>query len=135
MEEDEIQWKCDDAHCRIGLTRKVAKVFAKLDAKIRASLLRWMGHFAKEGGTNLPPERFKFERRVQIGNDAHGIFVFKEWQTRLYGGYLPDASPKAFLITEIDDAKKQNKADQTIFDRAAKILQQHAASARGEKKK
>jgi hypothetical protein len=133
--EDDIRWQCEGAHCRVGLTRKVSKTFERLDAKIRAGLSRWMGIFAKEGGTNIPPERFKYERRVKGMDEDIAVYVFKEWQTRLYGAYVTDEKPTSFLVTEIDDAKKQNKADPACIERAARVIGQHIAVARKKRER
>ena len=83
-------------------------------------MTRWMRHLSDEGGADIPPERFKFETRVKVRGTSIAIYTFKEWQTRLYGGY--DGTSSLFWLTVIDTKKKQNKANPACLERAAKLL-------------
>lgn len=51
--------------------------------------------------------------------------ALRESQVRLYGGYVLGMAPPTILFTEIDNAKKQDRADQAALTRAAKYLVVH----------
>jgi hypothetical protein len=127
-----------EVHCyepgfalRVAFTTKVTKVFVGLDAKVRAPLKRWLEIMAKEGTGNIPRDVLKFERRFICGRRRVNIAVFalRQWQTRMYGGIVPGMNPPTFLFTEIDDSKKQNKADPTALERSAERIAEHCPNS------
>ncbi|MEY2929895.1 MAG: hypothetical protein RL033_644 [Pseudomonadota bacterium] len=96
---------------------RVKREYDKLDARTRAGLVRKMNTWAKE--QPLPDTHFKFEWRVPVDGKAIGVYAFKDNQARLYGATFPLNGKETFICSEIDSAKKQNKADQEKLKRAA----------------
>lgn len=71
-------------------------------------------------GHDLPPTMFRFESREPRGDGKEvGVFAFKAYHVRVYGVLVPDGEKSAFVCSEIDTAKKQDKADQAKLTRAA----------------
>jgi hypothetical protein len=103
------------------------RVFGRVDARSRAPLNRWLKHIAQEGVTNIPLVRLRFEQRLRIPGTSVDVPVWalREFQTRLYGGPVQGMQPPTYLFTEIDDAKKQDKADRSKLQRAAELLYEH----------
>jgi hypothetical protein len=103
---------------------KVAKLFQKCKPEARASILETMALYAKEGPSNITEKQFKSEKRFSVGNAGKNVMIsaFKGWQVRLYGAVVKLGGKATFLCAEIDDAKKQDKADQDTLKRAAKNL-------------
>lgn len=99
----------------------VWKEFSKADAAARATIVKIMELYSKDGPDDLLDKHFKFEGRHSVG-DKNGskvrIEAFKAWQVRVYGGHIG----KRFICSEIDTSKKQDKADQLTLARAAKNL-------------
>lgn len=124
---NEIGGTCKGAVFTVALTVKVSKLFGRLGARERAGLDRWMKILANSGKNNIPTERLRFEERFPIGRsgDEVAVFALKDFQTRLYGGPVQGMQPPTYLFTEIDVAKKQDKADRTKLQRAAELLYEH----------
>lgn len=70
------------------------------------------------GHIGMPPQKFRSEGR----GDADGVLLwaFKVWQFRLYGFIKKLEGKETFIGVDFDDAKKQNKADQDLLNRAQK---------------
>ncbi|WP_370197521.1 hypothetical protein [Roseibium sp.] len=114
----EIVQICKDSYCEICMLKKLERTFKKLDVKERARLLKWMKSYAKDGAKYLDDQKFKGEGRFPSGlpsGEKYTVYAFKAWKIRLYGCF----EGKRFLITEIDPAKKQNKADPQKLKNAA----------------
>jgi hypothetical protein len=124
---NEIHIECAGAVLRVALTLRVATGLSRVAVKQRAALDRWIGIIASHGLTNIPKERWRFEERFRVGLRATpvGVFALKEWQTRLYGGQVQGMQPPTLLFTEIDGAKKKDKADRAALERAAALLYEH----------
>ena len=111
--------------CLVAMLTKVAKTFESLDADKRAALLETMSIYANEGSRNIPKTQFTFEARLSTGGHNAkqvAICAFKAWKVRLYGADVRVEQKPAFMCSEIDVAKKQNKGDQDMMARAAKKL-------------
>jgi hypothetical protein len=125
MAFDDLSYVDCGASFDIALLTRVGRVFVKLPANARAALLRIMEIFAEEGPNNLPITQFRPEERLPVG-DVRGtrllICAFKAWQIRVYGAVLAIDGKPTFLASEIDDSKKQDKADRGCLLRAARNL-------------
>lgn len=82
---------------------------------------------AAESGFNVVMDSgaLKFEGRYhggQAGGAKVPIYVFKRDQYRAYGGFITYGDRKCFAVVVVDEAKKQDKADDAILARAAKAL-------------
>ena len=107
----------------IYMTREVFETYDELDAKWRARCEKIMEFYARHGPEDLSKEKFRSEHRYHTGGKSGKesmIYAFKAYQVRLYGGKIPDVD--CFVCTEIDPAKKQDKADKTRLRRAARKL-------------
>ena len=104
--------------CEVRITQKMKSAFSQIDARDRARLKVWMRSYADDGPKNLDDQKFKFEGRHASGaaTGKLAVYTFKSRQVRMYGCHFDNQ----FLITEIDAAKKQNKADQQKLENAAK---------------
>ena len=115
----------------VALISKVSRIFVKLPPNARAALLRTMEIFANDGTKNLPITQFRPEDRIPIG-DARGtrvlVCAFKAWQVRLYGGVVTIDRKPTFIGSEIDDSKKQDKADRGCLVRAARNLRPYSGT-------
>jgi hypothetical protein len=106
----------------VVVVQSVARVFQKLAADRRAALKRVMEIFAREGPKDLPPTQYRFEGRHPSGSPKvpeMAVYAFKAWQTRVYGSVV-QLKKSTFIGTEIDDSKKQDKADPECLKRAAR---------------
>ncbi|WP_141402124.1 hypothetical protein [Rhizobium subbaraonis] len=106
----------------VYMTRAVAKRFEKVDVKARARCLQWMKRFADDGHEFLDETKLKHEGRHSTGDKSGtkvAVWAFKAWQLRIYGGLVGE---KTFICTEIDDSKKRDAADQSLFGAAARKL-------------
>lgn len=104
------------------MTRKVHKVYLKADAQQRARCEKWMRFFADDGHENLDDKKLKYEGKFPAGKPGGtdlGIWAFKAWQLRVYGGVV---NGNHFIATEVDIAKKQDAADQAALKGAARKL-------------
>lgn len=112
----------DDSECvpfvgagdgNVVIRRDVLRAFEKLPEQTQGRFKRIMEMWCN--GHNLSKEMMNTsEGRSKIKNRM--IKAFKAFKIRLYGF----SSNHCFTIVEIDDAKKQNKSDPRIIDRAKK---------------
>ncbi|CAN5498846.1 hypothetical protein BH10PSE7_BH10PSE7_44670 [soil metagenome] len=72
-------------------------------------------------GNALPIEDFRKEPGVK-----GTVWAFKAPQWRLYGGILTIGGIKTFVGVRVDPAKKQQKADQALLNKAADDLSELA---------
>lgn len=110
---------CAGKKFSVWMTPKVLKAFKKLNSDARARLRKWMEFYADDGQEFLDSTKFIHEGRFKTGAPDGGdvpIYAFKAWQVRLYGTIVDGTH---FVITEIDPAKKQNKANKTKLESAA----------------
>lgn len=107
----------------IYMTREVWETYDKLDASWRARCEKNMEFYRRDGPVNLSPDKFRNEGRHHTGGKSGKeimIYAFKAYQVRVYGGKIPNVD--CFICTEIDPAKKQDKADVAKLRRAAQKL-------------
>ena len=108
---------------KIYMTREVFETYDKLEAKWRARCEKNMEFYGRHGPQNLSKDKFRSEDRFHTGGRSGKeimIYAFKAYQVRLYGGKIPNVN--CFICTEIDPAKKQDKADEDKLKRAARKL-------------
>lgn len=82
-----------------------------------------MEFYGRDGPMNLTPDKFRNEGRFHTGGKRGKMIMisaFKASQVRVYGGKIPKVD--CFICTEIDPAKKQDKADEAKLRRAARKL-------------
>ncbi len=123
-------------HGSIAFKDKEWKAFQKdVIPQTRAKLEVTMKAWTKDGPANLPPQKFTFELQYEKGGKNARIDAFKGWQVRIYGTTMQVDAKPMFLVTGIDVAKKQDKADPAKLnaagDAAHNIL--HASSNRQKK--
>lgn len=107
--------------CEVVMVPKVADFFECVDARPRASLLRYMRELSS-GRRDFPVTQFNHEGFHRIGNGSIvAVWALKSSQIRLYGCYTTVAGQSVFICTECD-TKKKNRADPAILGRAAKGL-------------
>lgn len=122
---DDLIEVCAGKRYKIAMERHVAKQFKKADIKEQARCLKWMKFFADDGFDFLDNEKLKSEGRFATGNKAGTrvtVWAFKAWQLRVYGGLVGDI----FVATGIDTSKKQNAADRSALEGAARRLDDYA---------
>ncbi|GHH16152.1 hypothetical protein GCM10008023_19830 [Sphingomonas glacialis] len=97
-------------------------------AKLQVTMTAW----TKTGPKDLPPQKFTFEIQYEKNGKNARIDAFKGWQVRLYGTTMQVDQKPMFIVTGIDVAKKQNKADPKKLDAAGKAAHDiiHASSDR-----
>lgn len=124
-ERDELVDFAEGRYAPVSLIARVAKQFAKAEARDRARIQNIMKMFSADGNSKLTKEQFRWEGRFHVG-DKKGSHVqigaFKSRQVRIYGGYVE--AIRKFVCSEIDLKKKRNKADQDKLRRAAQNLAQ-----------
>src|SRR5262245_41562494 len=93
-----------------------------LDEKRKARLRFIMEKAADHGPERLPPEQFKPEERLSIG-DKKGtkveVYAFKVHQYRVYACQTSYRGKRTLVCTDVDESKKQDKANRSILIRAA----------------
>lgn len=88
----------------------------------KATCQRHMKNFAAEGGRIIRnAEHFKNQGKFSVGNAGEKvtIWVFKAFQLRVYGGFVPGT--KDFVCTRFE-RKKSNKAKSSVLEAAAKAV-------------
>jgi hypothetical protein len=84
-------------------------------------------------GHDLPNDHLKYESRQSDGQGNQvAIFAFRALQARVYGAKLEVDGQEVFVCSEIDPAKKQQRADQAKLGRAAVKFGQIRDELRGE---
>jgi hypothetical protein len=93
--------------------------FESLEDAKKARLVRIMELWCDNH--RLTPEQFNAnEGREQKGNINIRIQAFKAYKVRLYGSVTHIDGCKTFVISTVDAAKKQDKADVRMLERAKK---------------
>lgn len=106
---------------RVKLTVEASADFDRVEERRRTKLETHFENFGKPG-TTLPEEAFVSEGRFPTGRSdirEVQVFVFKAFQTRLYGVRLHIDNCDTFIGFEMDK-KKRNRADQKLLKRVAK---------------
>lgn len=107
---------------KLSLTKAVSKRLAKADARFRVRIGKWMESYSEDGRMYLDDTKMKKEGDFPVGRPGVpdvGIYAFKAYQLRVYGGVVDG---NHFIATEIELAKKKDQADQKKLARAAKKL-------------
>ncbi len=121
---DKLVPACEGKRFTVSMTVEVAKSFSKVAAKERARCLEWIRRYADDGHELLDSTKLRNEGKFALGDKAGthvSVLAFKAWQVRLYGGVVDGSH---FVVTEIDAAKKTDKADRPMLERAARKLAQ-----------
>ena len=96
----------------------------KAPAKDRRRIERMMKQLAKEGAELLDNDHLKFEGRFPSGlpdGSQIAVYVFRSYQTRVYGGWVELEGVRMFVCPEMDK-KKTGSADQEMLKRTARKL-------------
>jgi hypothetical protein len=108
-----------------AIVRALPEVCASIDQleeKRKSRLLAIMQKAADFGPHKLPGEQFASEERLTIG-DKRGtqvqVYAFKIFKYRVYACEKHHAGKRTFICTEVDESKKQDKADRSKLKRAA----------------
>lgn len=126
MSKRELKLVSQGEHCSVFWTHTVEKELKRLgkDPNKRKEITRCENHmrkFAEDGRSYLNDQKFKNEGHFSVGYQGGGrvaIYAFKAYQLRIYGGYVHGD----FVCTDVDPAKKQNKANRSLLARAAQRL-------------
>jgi len=105
------------------MLERVKKEYEKLELVTRAGLKSKMKSWVDE--RQQPETHFKWECRVPMDGKSIAVCVFKDGQARLYGASFMLDGKETFICSEIDPAKKRNKADQEKLKRAAQKLREY----------
>ncbi len=123
MKIDDLEYVENGPKGAVALTKPVAAAFEDVNPRARARILRGMQNFSELGpGRHLNQEVFRHEARLKLGHKQVAIFAFKGWQVRIYGGIEQINGKPTFVGTEIDESKKQYKANRNLLQRAASKL-------------
>lgn len=108
--------------CNIVALPDVNAAIERLDDQRRRRLRFIMEKATEFGPRNMPPDQFKSEGRFPIG-DRQGtqvmVFAFKVWQFRVYAAEKHIGGKRTFVCTEVDVAKKKDRADRALLGKAA----------------
>lgn len=106
---------------RVVVREKLKKVQAKVDDQHRLTIRNWMRFWVNDGPQDIPPEKFKFQQRFnQNGFKPVVISAFKSYQARYYGFSRVVDGKMTFFVTAIDPAKKDDKANDEVLERASR---------------
>lgn len=101
----------------VAIQKSVKKEFDALPEDVRCRFIRIMQLWTDKMA--LTQEQFNGnEGRAQRGDLNVMVQAFKAFKVRLYGFVTEVGDRRSFLITALDPAKKQNKADPRILSRA-----------------
>ena len=103
----------------VVIAERQLKNWGKVSLQDRSSLTQRMRLWC-QGDDYVTPEMLKFERRVS----GVALFVFKPprgGQGRVYGTQVTLVEKRVFVVGAVD-VKKQNKADDQMFKRAADFI-------------
>jgi hypothetical protein len=107
---------------RVAMLANVVREFEKLEARVKSALQRQMHNYAHDH--RLPDTQYKLEERVDVGHGTRiGIWAFKSRHVRVYGAEVPLGGATVFICSEIDTAKKRQKANPGYIQRAARNIQ------------
>ena len=122
-------------HGSIAFKDKEWKEFLNVIPQTRAKLEVTMTAWTKSGPINLPPQKFTFETQYEKAGKNARIDAFKGWQVRIYGTTMQVNQKPMFLVTGIDVAKKQDKADPNKLSSAGSAAYNliHASTDRQKK--
>lgn len=116
----ELRTVCSGTKRCVRMTDRVHKEYERLDVRTKAGLKAKMDAWVE--GRQLSDKHYKWESRESCSGRSVPIYAFKEWQTRVYGSPLQMDGKETFICSEIDTAKKQNRANQEKLKRAAQNL-------------
>jgi len=101
----------------VAISEDAEEDFDGLDERKQAQMLRIMDLWCRNH--RLTPEQFNpNEARARKGDLNVLVQAFKVWKVRFYGAVFQIDGTKHFITLETDLAKKQNKADPKILNRA-----------------
>ena len=90
--------------------------------KRKVQLKRYFGEFCENEPHRLNDKQYKKEQKFSVKGGHVTVWAFKPWQWRLYGGVLTVNGQKCFVGVEVDEDKKQDKADKALLSAAADFL-------------
>lgn len=96
-----------------------------LSVQRKVHLERYFRAFCERGDfhAQLNPKQFKKEGSFKDGNGTEvGVWVFKAWKLRVYGGILTVSGKRCFVGTRVDPDKKRDRADQALLRATAKDI-------------
>ena len=126
MPETELIKITEGQYCAVYWTVAVRDELEKLSKnknkrKFLSRCERHMELLSSHGPKDLNAEKFKNEGQFTLQRHSKkqiAVYAFKAYQLRIYGGFVAGR----FICTEVDLAKKQNKADRGKLRSAADKL-------------
>ena len=111
-----------DAHVEYVKVLQLAEEADEIAVKRKAHIERYFREFCDNVDVQRRLSQEKFKKEGNFPDGHHGkvaIWVFKSWQWRLYGATLTVEGRRCFVGMKIDDAKKQDRANQTMLKNTA----------------
>ncbi len=109
---------------RIMLTRACKRKLEGATGKQREQFAAYAEQAVANGFEELPPEQFRFEKRVSTGGARSkdvAVFAFKPWKLRIYGAFVDGPKGRTFIATEILE-KKRDRVEPDVLKRAARLI-------------
>lgn len=103
------------ATLRVVVSRAAKKVFCKIELQPRGRLARILTRWCS--GKKMNGEMMK-TNEGRTGKHKERLQAFKAWAVRLYGFERTVDGLRTFFIVDVDPAKKQDKGDPRILERA-----------------
>lgn len=107
-----------EAHAEYQKVVQLAEKSDEIALKRKAHIERYFREFCDSVDVQrrLSSEKFKKEGNFPDGHHGNvAVWTFKSWQWRLYGATLTVDERRCFVGMKVDDAKKQDRANQTML--------------------
>jgi hypothetical protein len=111
-----------DAHAEYARVRQLAEQADEIAVKRKAHIERYFREFCDYVDVHKRLSREKFKKEGNFPDGHHGkvaVWTFKSWQWRLYGATLTVEGRRCFVGVQVDNAKKQDRANQTLLKKTA----------------
>ena len=90
--------------------------------KRRKQLDRYLQEFCENEPHRLNDQQYKKEGNFPAKGRMIAVWTFKPFQWRLYGSVLMVDGKKCFVGVEVDDDKKQDRANKALLEAAATVI-------------
>lgn len=127
-EEEPLILLCSGDHCDVACLPKIKDLLDGSEEKHERSISRLRAinkKFAAFGPNRLTNKMCNFEHSHSLGvpgKSSIKIYAIKADHFRLYGGMTKYNGRYTFVISEFDNNKKQNKANQSKLKSSAKLI-------------
>jgi hypothetical protein len=111
-----------EAHVAYTSVLELAEKSDEISVKRKTHIERYFREFCDNVDVQRRLSQEKFKKEGNFPDGHHGkiaVWAFKSWQWRLYGTTLTVEGRRCFVGMKVDDAKKQDRANQTILKNTA----------------